>query len=375
MSLLLLIAPVLAQDCDVRTLEKELEDASPASSASAFTALAACDGARAKKKAPDAFEKILSGGDANEAVIAAITIDAGDIARSWIGALQSDERSSAIAALGQACGQDEAVAGWLVQTQKELGDQFWSERWYRSLATCRVEEIQALLSSEIDNPSDDRARFTGVLEVYARNLGMTAIPRLAALTQELQAPQEIGLVINAFGDAAGLGSLEGANPEAVALASKTLVEIAPTLPPKLNDQMRSVLIALGDQDASDGLAAIRYAELVDGDGNLQYGLVAVSTQSCKKGKMLVVHNAAVINAGTLWPDQLEAPVRQAIDSSWDLSPGKKCTVEGDLEVFLTPTPVPDAPAVETFQAEQLEALAERGIAKQAHELHEALTLP
>ena len=375
MSLLLLVAPALAQDCDARALEKELASASPASTASAFTALAACDEARAKKKAPTAFEKILSGGDANEAVIAAITVDAGDTARSWIGDLQSDERSSAIAALGQACGENEAVASWLVQTQQALGDQFWSERWYRSLATCRVEGIQTLLSSEIDNPSEDRARFTGVLEVYARNLGMTAIPRLAALAQELQDPQEIGLVINAFGDAAGLGSLEGANPEAVALASKTLVEIAPSLPTKIIDQMRSVLIALGDQDASDALAAIRYAELADGSGNLHYGLVAVSTQSCKKGKMLVVHNAEVVNAGTLWPDQLEAPVREAIESTWDLAPAKKCSVEGDLEVFLTKTPVADTPAVETFQAEQLEALGERGVAKQTVEVHEALSLP
>jgi hypothetical protein len=375
MSLLLLIAPAMAQDCDASALEKTLQDATPNSAATTFSALAACDGPRAKKNAPTAFPKMLSGAEANQAVIAAITIDAGDAARAWIGDLQSDERSSAIAALGQACSDNEAVAGWLVQTHQDLGDEFWSQRWYRSLATCRVDGIQALLSAEVDNPSDDRARFTGALEVYARNLGPTAIPRLGALAQELQDPQEIGLVINAFGDAAGLGSLEGAKPETVALAAKTLVEIAPTLPPKIIDQVRSVLIALGAQDASDALAGVRYAELADPKGNLHYGLVAVSTQGCKKGAVLQVHTAEVVQPGTLWPDQLDGPVRQAIDSTWDMAPGKKCTVEGDLEIFLTKGPVPDAPAVETFQAETLETLAKRGIAKTETTSHEPLTLP
>ena len=103
MSLLLLIAPAMAQDCDASALEKTLQDATPNSAATTFSALAACDGPRAKKNAPTAFPKMLSGAEANQAVIAAITIDAGDDARAWIGDLQSDERSSAIAALGQAC--------------------------------------------------------------------------------------------------------------------------------------------------------------------------------------------------------------------------------------------------------------------------------
>ena len=375
MSLLLLIAPAMAQDCNPKALEKALMAASPAAAAAAFSTLAACDGARAKKNAESAFQKVLSGDDANDAAIAAISIGAGDTVRTWIGNLQSDERSSTIAAMGQACGENEAVAGWLVETQQALGDQVWSERWYRSLATCRVAGIQSLLVAEIDNPSDDRARFVGVLEVYARNLGIDAIPRLGALAQELQDPQEVGLVINAFGDAAGIGSIEGASAEAVALATKTLVEIAPNLPPKILDQMRQTLIALGAQEASDNLAAVRHADALHADGQLHYGLVAVATHSCKKGPALEIHTAEVVNPGSLWPDQLEAPVRAAISTSWDMTPGKKCTVDGELELTLTKLPVPDAAAVETFHAEQQEALAERGIAKTETLPHEAVAIP
>jgi len=375
MSLLLLIAPALAQDCDARALEKTLKAAGPAATAPAFTALAACDPVRARKQATAAFDRVLSGPEANQAVIAAIEIEAGDVARTWIGDLQSDERSAAIAALGKACSQSDAVAGWLVATQEALGDQFWGERWYRSLATCRAEGIQSLLAHEVDNPSDDRSRFMGVLEVYARNLGIAAIPRLGALATELQDPQEVGLVINAFGDAAGVGSVEGASPEATTLAIETLVEIAPSLPAKIVDQVRSVLVALGAQEASDNLAAVRYADRVQPDGNLHYGVVAIATHSCKKGTVLQIHSAALHQPGTLWPDQLADPVRKTMGETWDLAPGKKCTVEGELELFLTPSPVLDGAAVETFLATVVEDLGERGAGKQVSHPHEPLTLP
>jgi hypothetical protein len=369
-----MLAPALAQDCDANALENDLKAASPAATANAYVALASCDPATAKENTQPTFERILSGQDANRAVTAAIEVGAGDIARTWIGALQSDERSSAIAALGHACADSTAVSGWLVQTQAVLGDRFWSERWYRSLAECRSEGIQALLTQEVENPAAERSRFTGVLEVYARNLGITSIPRLGTLATELDDPQEVGLVINVFGDAAGLGSREGASPEATALAVKILVEIAPELPSKINDQVRTVLLALGAQQESDHLAAVRYAAQVQPDGNLHYGLVAVSTQSCKKGTTLVVHSAEIVQPGTLWPDQLEEPVRTAMAENWEMGPGKRCTVEGELEVFMTKSPVADAAAVESYQAEITEELAKRGATKRDSQPHPALSI-
>ncbi len=375
MSLMLLLAPALAQDCDARALEKTLKASTQADTATAFSALAACDAARARKNAATAFAKILTGEEANRAVIDAIEVDAGDTAQQWIGGLQSDERSSAIAALGQACSESEAVAGWLVETHETLGDTFWSQRWYRSLAECRDQGIQALLTQEIDNPSNDRARFNGALEVYARNLGITAIPRLGALATELQDPQEVGLVINSFGDAAGLGSLEGASPEAKALAVETLVTISPDLPEKIVDQVRTVLIALGAMEASDHLAGVRHDALRQADGNLHYGLVAVATYQCKKGLTLNIHTGQVIQPGTLWPDQLEAPLRTAIQQEWDIAPAKKCTVASELEIIMTRAPIPDSAALNDFHTTTLEDLADREFSKQSTIVHEGLLLP
>lgn len=375
MTLLLLIAPALAQDCDARALEKTLKAASPTATATAFSALAACDPVRARKQAATSFPKVLSGEDANAAVISAIEIGAGDVARTWIGDLQSDERSSAIAALGQACNGSEAVADWLVAAPGAMGDTFWSERWYRSLTQCHTNSVQAMLTREVENPSDDRSRFMGVLEVYAQNLGIDAIPRLGALAIELENTQEIGLVINAFGDAAGVGSLAGANPEAVALAVKTLVSIAPQLPPKLVDQIRSVLVALGALDASDALAGVRFDGARQADGNLHYGLVYVTEQACKKGTVLKIHTGEVVQSGTLWPDQLEAPVREAVAASWELAPAKKCTVQGADQVFLTLLPLPDAASAETFHADTVATLDSRGTMRQDTVTHEPLSLP
>ena len=62
----LFTSPALADECNSKELIAGLEEASPISSAKAYLALAECDEAAAKKNSNAAFEKILSGSDANE---------------------------------------------------------------------------------------------------------------------------------------------------------------------------------------------------------------------------------------------------------------------------------------------------------------------
>ncbi len=375
MTLLLFIGSALAQDCDGKALEKELAATSPAATAQGFVTLAECDPARARKAAARTFEKVLSGEDGNAAAVAAIEVGAGDVARSWIDGLQSDEKSRTIKVLGQACGESDAVAEFLVETQEAVGQDFWSERWYRGLAECRKPGIQSLLTAEIDDPSDDRNRFMGVLEVYARNLGKDALPRLGALARELEDPHETSLVINAFADAAGVGSLEGQDPEAAAAAIATLLEIAPELPPAGVEFARVTLQSLGAPAESDALAGVRYEGLRFEDGQLHYAVVAVETWTCKKGTTLTVHTGEVIDGGQRWPDQLEGPVTEATAAAWDFGPGKKCTAEGDTEFFLPRAPAGDAAAMEDFYVQTLEDLARRDPDKVNQVSHDPLTLP
>ena len=62
-----------AEDCEVGALMKALDEASPQSTPRAYSALAACDGAMAKRAAKVALPRMIAGKDAYEATSAAIS--------------------------------------------------------------------------------------------------------------------------------------------------------------------------------------------------------------------------------------------------------------------------------------------------------------
>ena len=344
------VATANAQDCNARQLEKDLAEASPNGIPAAFEALAVCSPDKAKAKAATAFEKVLSGEGGNAMVVSAVKVGAGDAARDWIGGLQSDERSRTIAALGAACNGEDAVAGFLVDTGSALGDDFWEDRWYRSLAECRHPDVQAMLTTEVAAKSDNRTRFFGVLEVYSRNLGGDAIPVLTALLSEITDEEELTYIVNAFADAAQVGSLNGQDAETTEKAVKAIVEAAPNLPTRAVEQSRTTLTSLGAQDEADALVAVRYKEALQDDG-LHWGIVVIENATCKNDKVKVnVHTGQVVEGGAMWPDQIGAPAHAAATSSWEYPHAKKCEVAH--EIWLADTPMTPAD-IEAWTAERL----------------------
>ncbi len=340
LTVLLALSTASAQDCNTKALKAGLAESTPTGVPVAFNAMAECDAALAAKSAPQALEKVLPGKEGNEVLVTAVKVGASEPAMSYIKGLQSDERSRAVASLGTACNGNEQVSAFLTSAAESLGDEFWTDRWYRSLTECRNDEVQALLQSEVDKPEHDQTRFFGVVEVYARNLGKDAIPTLKRLLGELQNEEELTYVVNAFADAAQVGSLEGQNAETTQLAVAAIVEMAPALPPKAVEQARTTLLSLGAEAEANSLGGVRYKDRMV-DGKLQYGVVVVETATCKKGEQMVgVHLGVLEEGGNAWPDQVAAQVDGA-SYGWEynLAADRKCKGTSQNTVFITKQPV------------------------------------
>ena len=353
--MLLMISAALAQDCNARELSKALDAASPASVGVNFKALADCDAKVATKKVAASFERVLPGEDGNLMVQAAIEIGATDAAREWVTNLQSDERSGTVKALGNACDTNEAIGPFLTETAEVLGDDFWTDRWYRSLAGCHDPGVQGLLADEVATPSNDRTRFFGVLEVYSTNLGGQAIPTLEGLLGSVTDEEELTYVVNAFADAAHVGHIDGQDPEATKAAVAAIVKAAPNLPTKAVEQARTTLTSLGAEDEADKLAVVRYSDALT-DGQMTYGLVVLEVPTgCKKDAVwLGVHTGTATT--TLWPDQAHDAIEAAATSGWEYPLAKKCKGSPAFEVILSNAPVPDDQLDAWYEEQQKDLL-------------------
>lgn len=345
-----------AATCDVKALTKALADAPPNQAGKAFSDLAACDPAAANKAAPAAFEKILAGETGDQAVVSAIAVGAGPTVRAWVNKQEPDDRSRTISKLGEKCDQP-GVPGFFLDTQKELGEKFWSERWYRGLDDCRAKEVQELLRARIAQPGGDRTLFFGVVEVFSRNLGKDAIPALKAAVQNEKDPEIATYLVNAFADAAGVGSTKGADPEAVKLAVAAINEVAPLLPPKAVDQARTTLLALGAEADSDRLAVVRFKDVMQGNGGLLYGVVTTEVATCKKGdKRVTIHTAPVNEGGKTWPDQLNERIKDPVTSVMKLNLAESCKGTGTVDNVTPPQPFKDPAAYQAWVDKTVEEI-------------------
>ncbi len=362
---LLMIAPSFAQDCDSRALSKKITEASPVGVASVFGDLAACDAKKALRSAPEAFGRMLWTDRSVGALVAAIGLGQTDLVRDWIGQLRSDERSSALAALGAACASKEAVADFLVESHSVLGEKFWSQRWYRALSECRFESVQSLLTQAVDEVAGDRDRFLGVLEVFARNRGVDAVEKITSLLQANEDEELAVYLVKTFADAAQVGSAEGQNAEATQAGVAAILQLAPGFSTRTLKQAQSTLLGMGAEAESKSLIGTHFGQLKWEDGFLHYGLVAVETARCKGGKKtkMGVHLGSLTEVGHRYPLEVERETTAAVQVAWAFTLSGKCKVDQELEVFVSKKPLATADELAAWNLSQQEALGNRVVRK------------
>lgn len=355
----------MAQDCDVRTLSKDVLAAGPHEAAPMFVQLASCDAGAASKVAARVIPTLIGESDGFAAANAAIEVGAGASVMTWMGTLQQDERSRAIRALGKTCQDSETVQSFLVAAHESLGDVFWTDRWYRSLTECRSEAITGLLTAKVDGgPGEDRGAFFGVVEAYATNVGPGAVAKLAELAGSEEDQEMQANLIGAFADAAQAGTLAGLNAETASKAATALVELGPKLPPKSVEQARITLAVLQDEQGADGLVIHRYKDVVQEDGSLLYGTVVVENAVCKNGKSLQrYHVAEAIDPGQTWPDQVEEKVKTAVDINWSLNLAERCKGEGETTIHTPDAPFADKAAMKLWVKQVVRQVANAEVKK------------
>ena len=342
--------------CDAQKVA--VAEAAPQGVPAAFDALAACDPKLAREAAPAAFPRMLAGEAADTAVVTAIKLGLDDLVVGWIDGLEGDQRSKAIARLGETCSVPE-VPTFLVATATKMGPTFFKKRGYRALDDCRDPGVVALLEAEVARPADDRAQYSGVLEVYSRNKGAGAIPTIETLLTSAKDDELGSILIGAMADAAGVGQPGGASPEASVQAVAAIVKSVPALGPKGLDQARKTLTTLGAEAESDRVAAARFKDALQADGKMMYGAFVVENATCKKGDVKVeVHHAPVRFASPAWPDQVGERVKSAV-SGFDLDLAATCKGTGAVDTSVSERPLKDAAAYDAWIKEQSDALAKR----------------
>ncbi len=361
LALVLPLSVAQAQDCDLETLETEMAEASPRALGELFTRLAFCDAETTQRMAPEYFPRVLSGQTGVDAAAAVVGAGAGDIVREWISGLISDERASTLAGLGESCEAQPALVGFFTESHAQLGERFWRDRWHRALADCRAPEIQELLRLAFQEESvqKDSSRFGSILEVFCTNARGAAIPWLKALLFTTYEENQLH-IISAFANAAGVGSLEGTDPDAAKAAVTAIVEVAPQVPASVVEQARITLESLGAPQEADELAAVRYADRQQADGRFMWGAVAVETATCKKGDTrLGVHHAQVFETGHHWPDQMQPAVDASVMAGWEMNLGQKCKGTSRHEVIVSSAPFQAEEQWISWRDEQLREIRKR----------------
>lgn len=350
-----------AQTCDARLLEKQAMAAAPSAMADAWLALANCSEKAALKMAPTHMQRMVADKASLPAIVKAIEIGAEKSIRAWLDEETPDVRSRLIAKIGGACKDNPAVATFFVNARAELGAAFWDDRWHKGLDDCRTPAVQKLLadaltSDDVGRDNRNQQQFFGVVEVYARNLGVDAIPTLKEFLANPKNEEEATLMVNSFADAANVGSMQGMNQEAADAAIAALVELAPTLPQRAVERARRALDAMKAPEQANALAKFAWTDHYV-DGAYTYAMSAVEDVTCKNGKRYgLLHLGSFTESGNLWPDQLAEQIEAKLLAAWSPDSAEKCKGTGTITVTMSDAPV-NAEELAAWHAEQEQQFA------------------
>jgi hypothetical protein len=351
-----------APTCDAKGLEKTVVNASPSQMADAFLALAKCDPARAKKNV-GRMKNMLPDATSIPTAIEALKIGLGDDVRDWIGQETPDIQSRFVGKLGEACAENpELVTGWFEKAANDLGKDFYAQRWHRGLDDCRTPGIQTLLTNALTsdvvprNPRN-RGEYFGVVEVWARNLGAAAVPKLAELLGTAKDEEEAMLFVSSFSDAARVGAADFDEATAKAAAA-AIVEAAPKLPGHALERARDTLISLKEPALADGLAKFAFPDRFV-DGRYTWGVALIEDATCKNGKhRTALHLGTFTQPGDQWRDELESKVQGRLTTDWAPDVGAKCKGTSSFTAQLSDEPL-TTEALATWQEGVRKAFAEQ----------------
>ena len=139
-------------------------------------------------------------------------------------------------------------------------------------------------------------------------------------------------------------------------------------------QARTTVRALGDERASDELAAVYFKAIKQSDNSFLWGVVLTETATCKNGKVQQnVHVGELRDSGHTWSDQIKERATAAT-GAWPLTLAEKCKGEAKVEVMVPAEPFADAAAYKAWTDNQVKEIQKSAVDKRTLVDHEALKL-
>lgn len=344
LALALTAAHAHAAGCDA--LVAGIDALTPETAGAAYAALAACD----RKPAEVSFLRFVKQGGTDEGVaavfLAAIEADTWSVVGGALGKLPAratnaegeeiDLRGAIAMRLGESCAEHPKVPAFLQDAHTSLKTaefQPWTDAWL----ACESESLRTYTAAQVAAPPSASfdERYTTLVDVYAKQLGTSALPALSAAA--IQAATSGGPYDALLSAMSGTARNEAGR---TALA-EALVGVARKVDPARATRIGFTLAENNAEEAAASLLPALYADRVQKRGGFLYGAVAIEAGTCGGKKTAVFHVANVTEPGKVWSiaPAVEATLRAAKPKL------KGCEGTSTWPVLTSPTPVANGEAV------------------------------
>ena len=353
-----LLNPAHAGKCD--TYLRRADSSSGQALINNFNSLAKCDSTLAE----DNFVRFMTRAtDADTlASLSLAAIDAEVWSPVWAmpGKIKSYEaRDIVTAAIGEACAENESVVTFLKGAHAGLREVEFA-RWTDAMISCENEGFDTWLTGQVEAPPAKAfdGKFETLLKVYLkRTEGAAALPHLQ--TGAIAAAGNGGpydALIRAMSDSVTPSLGGDISAEDRTALSASLVAVANAVPADKAKEVANTLFQSGDEAAAAQLLPVIYSERVRSGGSFVYGVVAVEAGECKGTQTAVVHFAELSEPGQRW-----YVTEEHATSIRDAKPRlKKCTAEGDWQIQVSPEPLENNAALQSWLSEIEQQWASKG---------------
>jgi hypothetical protein len=348
--------------CDVKAISTEIVSKRGDAAAEAYHALVGCDQEVAKKFTVTTVPTFFPSAIGYTAAADAVVIDGDKTVYDWYKTLDTSEQKGLLRELGNRCQQEPAIQEYFLNVAQNKTAEFWNARYHQYITDCRVEPLQTLLKSQLEQGVEQgRSQYFSVMSAMARNLEGEALPKLKELLASTDDGEvQVNIIASIF-EAVDESNQNHADDKKL-VRDVTIAGIdavysnKETLAPEAVLQARTVLTALDAEAESDELAGFMYKPLQQPDGTYMWGLVVVENATCKNGKEKQrLYISSLVEGGTNWADQVSERVKDVAGVQWDLNLAVSCKGTGETLYLLSDTPIPNLDALHVWQTEQKES--------------------